>query len=106
MIPQVLAFIITYRCNFLCDHCSVSVGPGRREVIAKDVMRLAIEQAYILPSIRVISFTGGNRLFIRTCYKTGLSWLMRKALLLVWLLTPGGLKPQRVHTAFYKTFGW
>lgn len=60
MIPQVLAFIITYRCNFLCDHCSVSAGPGRREVIAKDVMRLAIEQAYILPSIRVISFTGGE----------------------------------------------
>jgi MoaA/NifB/PqqE/SkfB family radical SAM enzyme len=56
MIPQVLAFITTYRCNFSCDHCSVSAGPDRREVLAADVMRRAIEQAYALPSIRVIVF--------------------------------------------------
>lgn len=60
MIPQVLAFITTYRCNFSCDHCSVAAGPERREVLAAGVMQRVIEQAYALPSIRVIVFTGGE----------------------------------------------
>jgi pyruvate-formate lyase-activating enzyme len=60
MIPQGLAFVLTYKCNFLCDHCSVSAGPERREVLAADYLRQVIEQAYFLPSIRVVVFTGGE----------------------------------------------
>ncbi|WP_041570798.1 radical SAM protein [Candidatus Desulforudis audaxviator] len=60
VIPHSLAFLLTYNCNFLCDHCSVSVGPDRREVLAADDMWQVIEQAYILPSIRVAVFTGGE----------------------------------------------
>lgn len=52
MIPQVLTFITTYKCNFFCDHCSVYAGPERQEVLAADVMQWFIEQAYALPSIR------------------------------------------------------
>lgn len=60
MIPEVLAFVTTYRCNFLCDHCSLSAGPNRREVLSIHIMRQAIEQAYDLPSIRLVVFTGGE----------------------------------------------
>ncbi|MEW6448953.1 MAG: radical SAM protein [Bacillota bacterium] len=60
MIPKSLAILLTYKCNFSCDHCSVSAGPKRREVLAADYMRRAIKEAYTVPSIRTVVFTGGE----------------------------------------------
>lgn len=60
MIPQSLVFMTTYKCNFSCDHCSVSAGPERNEVLSNEVMKEIIEQAYFIPSIRVVVFTGGE----------------------------------------------
>jgi pyruvate-formate lyase-activating enzyme len=60
MIPQSLSFLVTYKCNFQCDHCSVSAGPEHQQVIAAEHMRRVIEEAYALPSIRVVVFTGGE----------------------------------------------
>ncbi len=72
MIPQVLTFITTYKCNFSCDHCSVDAGPERREVLAAGVMQRFIEQAYVLPSIRVIVFTGGEPTLYPEILKEGI----------------------------------
>jgi len=60
MIPQNLAIMTTYKCNFSCYHCSVSAGPEREEVLSKETMKGIIEEAYFIPSIRVIIFTGGE----------------------------------------------
>ncbi|HIE13283.1 MAG TPA: radical SAM protein [Desulfotomaculum sp.] len=73
MIPQSLAFLMTYKCNFQCDHCSVSAGPEHREVIAAEHMRRVIEEAYVVPSIRVVVFTGGEPTLYPELLKTGIS---------------------------------
>jgi pyruvate-formate lyase-activating enzyme len=73
MIPQSLAFLLTYKCNFLCDHCSVSAGPECREALAADHLRRVMEEAYVLPSIRVVVFTGGEPTLYPELLKTGIS---------------------------------
>ncbi|MGO0121743.1 radical SAM protein [Desulfothermobacter acidiphilus] len=78
MIPQVLSFITTYRCNFYCDHCSVSAGPSRREVLSAGMVREAIEQAYTLPSIRVVVFTGGEPTLYPDLLKKGIELAHRR----------------------------
>lgn len=78
MIPQVLSFITTYKCNFSCDHCSVGAGPDRSEVLTGDIVQKAIEQAYTLPSIRVVVFTGGESTLYPMLVKEGIKLAHQK----------------------------
>lgn len=73
MIPKSLALLLTYKCNFSCDHCSVSAGPKRREVLAADYMRRAIREAYAVPSIRTVVFTGGESTLYPDLLEAGIS---------------------------------
>jgi len=73
MIPRSLALLLTYKCNFLCDHCSVSAGPNRREVLTINHVRRVIEEAYTVPSIRTIVFTGGEPTLYLDVLEAGIS---------------------------------
>jgi pyruvate-formate lyase-activating enzyme len=81
MIPQHLVFLFTRRCNFNCDHCSVSASPDRRETISGDIMKKAIEHAYALPSIRAMVFTGGEPTLYSELLKEGLTYAREKGVL-------------------------
>lgn len=39
MIPQSLVFLLTYKCNFNCDHCSVCAGPNNHETISESKLK-------------------------------------------------------------------
>lgn len=60
MIPRTLAIMITNKCNFYCDHCSVCAGPDVNDTLSDELIKKAIDQAYYIPSIRVVAFTGGE----------------------------------------------
>lgn len=60
MIPRTLAVMLTNKCNFYCDHCSVCSGPNVNDVLSDELIMMAIDQCYFIPSIRVVSFTGGE----------------------------------------------
>ncbi len=49
-------------CNLACHHCHVEAGPNRREIMARDTMRLILcwlEQYKDRLGIRVVDLTGG-----------------------------------------------
>lgn len=60
MIPRTLAMMLTNKCNFYCDHCSVCAGPDVNDTLSDELIRKAIDHTYYIPSIRVVSFTGGE----------------------------------------------
>lgn len=72
MIPQSLAIIFTNHCNFVCDHCSVGDAPNKNNTISESLMLESIEQAYRIPSIRSIVFTGGEATLFIDQLKIGL----------------------------------
>uniref|UniRef100_A0A7C1IXU2 Radical SAM protein n=1 Tax=Ammonifex degensii TaxID=42838 RepID=A0A7C1IXU2_9THEO len=78
MIPKHLVFLLTRRCNFNCDHCSVSAGPMQRETITGVIIKRAIEEAYALPSLRVVIFTGGEPTLYPKLLQTGISLAYEK----------------------------
>jgi len=78
MLPSSLVFLLTLKCNFKCDHCSVSAGPERNETITNELLKLTIEQAYFIPSIRTIIFTGGETTLFPNLLKNGLIYAQRK----------------------------
>lgn len=81
MIPTTLAFLTTYKCNFYCDHCSVSCGPKRNEVISWEQMKMAIDQACDIASIRLIVFTGGESSLYRRLLIDGITYVAQKGLM-------------------------
>jgi MoaA/NifB/PqqE/SkfB family radical SAM enzyme len=60
LFPEQLAVFLTFKCNFECDHCSVNCGPKRKEVLDLDTLKSVLDQAYYIPSLRVVVFTGGD----------------------------------------------
>jgi MoaA/NifB/PqqE/SkfB family radical SAM enzyme len=60
LVPEQVAFFLTFKCNFECNHCSVSCSPKRQEVLRLDTIKNILDQAYIIPSLRVVVFTGGE----------------------------------------------
>lgn len=60
MIPRTLAVMLTNKCNFFCDHCSVCAGPDVNDVLSDELIQKAIDQAYFIPSIKIVAFTGGE----------------------------------------------
>lgn len=55
-----LHFLLTYQCNFECDHCFVWGGPWQTGVMPLERIRQALRQARDLGSIRSIYFEGGE----------------------------------------------
>lgn len=60
MIPHTISFLYSYRCNFNCAHCSVGGGPQHTEVLEIEYLAEVLDQAYNIPSIQVVVFTGGE----------------------------------------------
>ena len=60
MIPTTLVFSTTYKCNFNCAHCSVSCSTNYKDSISLSTIKKAIDDAYKIPSIRLVVFTGGE----------------------------------------------
>lgn len=65
MIPSSLVFVYTYKCNFNCIHCSLSCKPANNDVIWEEIVYKVIDQAYYIPSIKLIVFTGGEPLLYK-----------------------------------------
>lgn len=78
MIPRTLAIMLTNKCNFFCDHCSVCSGPDKNDVLSDEVIKKAIDQAYFIPSIRVVSFTGGEVTLYSEKLKMAISYAHEK----------------------------
>lgn len=55
-----LHFLLTYQCNFECDHCFLYSGPRVRGTFTLDPLRLALDQAVDLGTIQSVCFEGGE----------------------------------------------
>jgi len=60
LIPHTISFLYSYKCNFKCAHCSVNGGPWHTHLLDINYITKALEDAYEIPSIQVIVFTGGE----------------------------------------------
>jgi len=78
MIPKSLVFMTTYKCNFICDHCSVGCTPHNTEILSFDIIKQAIDQAYAIPSIRLVVFTGGESSLVPDLLQQGLIYASEK----------------------------
>ncbi len=74
MIPKIVTFMLTYKCNIACDHCSVCSGPWRQETLHEDVIRRIIDDIYDIASIEVCVFTGGEPTLYADTLKRALSY--------------------------------
>ncbi len=72
MIPSTLTFLYSYKCNFSCKHCSVPADSG--ELLPINILLKAIDDAYEIPSIHVIVFTGGEPTLFPNHLKTGIKY--------------------------------
>jgi MoaA/NifB/PqqE/SkfB family radical SAM enzyme len=71
--PEGLAILYTYKCNFLCEHCSINSSPIENEVLEFKYIEKIINEAYYIPSIKLISFTGGEPTLFPSILKKGIS---------------------------------
>ena len=60
MIPRVLSILYSLKCNFFCSHCSVCSTSKHKELLELKYIQKAIDEAYNIPSIQVVGFTGGE----------------------------------------------
>jgi len=61
-----LHLLLTYECNYECDHCFVWSGPGQSGTMTVEIIQDIIRQAKTLDSIEWIYFEGGEP---SLCYK-------------------------------------
>lgn len=78
MIPNSIAMLFTNHCNYICDHCSVCADPNKRETISKELMFKIIDQAYSIPSIKLIVFSGGEPTLYIDQLKAGIHHAYKK----------------------------
>ena len=55
-----LHVLLTYTCNFECDHCFVYSGPKAPGIFTIDQVRQLLDQAQQVPSIEWVYFEGGE----------------------------------------------
>ena len=55
-----LHFLLTYQCNFECDHCFLYSGPRARGTFTLDQLRRVLDQAVELGTITSVFFEGGE----------------------------------------------
>ncbi|MCX8136425.1 radical SAM protein [Pyrobaculum aerophilum] len=65
----------SYKCNFLCKHCSVGAGPFHDELLPIETIEKVLDQAYFISSIKVVAAAGGEP----TLYLSHLRTLLKKA---------------------------
>ena len=53
-------FLLTYRCNFECDHCFLYCGPHAEGTFTITEIRQLLEEARKLDTVRWIYFEGGE----------------------------------------------
>jgi hypothetical protein len=58
--PRILTLITTRQCTAACDHCCFACTPTTTERISPERLKLLIDEALEIPSIRFISFVGGE----------------------------------------------
>lgn len=54
-----LKIAYSWKCNAVCAHCSVSAGPGRREVLDRSAAQRAIDEAAAM-GLSLVELTGGE----------------------------------------------
>lgn len=59
-----VGLILTERCNISCRHCWFSSGPEKGREMSLSEAEAYIDQAREIPSVRYISFTGGEPLLL------------------------------------------
>lgn len=60
MAPEQLHVLLTYTCNFECDHCFVYSGPEAQGTFTIDRLRKLLDQAQEVPTIEWVYFEGGE----------------------------------------------
>jgi organic radical activating enzyme len=55
-----LHLLLTYECNYECDHCFVWGGPGQRGTMTLKTIRAILDQAEDLGSVEWVYFEGGE----------------------------------------------
>ncbi len=60
LIPHTISFLCSYKCNFKCTHCTVNAGPWYTQTLDVDYIIKTLDEAYSIPSIQVVVFTGGE----------------------------------------------
>lgn len=80
MIPNTLAIMTTYKCNYRCHHCSVSSGPESNTTLSWEYMKMALDQADLIASIRLVVFTGGESSLYPDLIKKGISYATEKGM--------------------------
>ena len=55
-----LHFLLTYQCNFECDHCFVWGGPKQKGTFTLDQIRHVLQQAKEVGTVESIYFEGGE----------------------------------------------
>jgi hypothetical protein len=58
--PSILSVLLDYRCNYACAHCSVGSSPTTIYPLPEDVLNKALDELPSLPSINIVTFTGGE----------------------------------------------
>ncbi|NNG17560.1 MAG: radical SAM protein [Gemmatimonadales bacterium] len=60
MWPEQVHILLTYNCNFECDHCFVYSGPEAAGTFTLSQLRALLDQARAIPSVERIYFEGGE----------------------------------------------
>jgi hypothetical protein len=58
--PRYLSILTTRRCTAACDHCCVGASPRATQAVPVERIHSLIDEAVDVPSIEVITFTGGE----------------------------------------------
>lgn len=60
MIPLVGVVIVTTKCNFACEHCSVRGSPYGKYTITRELIGKFIDELSSIPSVKLVAFSGGE----------------------------------------------
>jgi organic radical activating enzyme len=60
MVPERIVLSLTEKCNFACGHCSLESSPRKHKTLNKNLINKVIEEAFFIPSIQSIDFSGGE----------------------------------------------
>lgn len=60
MLPTTLSLIVTHKCTAACEHCCFGCSPAHSTSIPIADLYRHIGEAHLIPSIRVVVFTGGE----------------------------------------------
>jgi len=53
-------FILTYQCNFKCDHCFLCCGPGSRGTFSLNQVKAVLQELQKIKTIEEVCFEGGE----------------------------------------------